>query len=191
MTARTVRSVNVNRAPVLTLWATIVAERMGFDRNEALTLGRAVAGLDAYSKGKALGLFSPRPKTVEEKRKRLEPGATLHIKLLHRAVPVVRTPEGLRAVSKGRPASPTSVERYLQSKFGDALPSVERAMAKLASSLRLEELAARAFELYEAFRPEIPAGLRGWGAAGVLDLDVIVSLARAGSRRLARRSAPS
>lgn len=173
------KTLRVNRAPVLTLWATIVAERMGFDRDEALSLGRAVAGLDAYSKGKALGLYSPHPKTVGEKRKRLAPWATLHVGLLHRAVPVVRTPEGLRAMSKGRPASPASVRRYLEAKFGDALPSVERAMTTLARAWRPEDLAARAFELYEAFRPEVPAGLRGWGAAGVLDLDAIVALARA------------
>ena len=35
-----------NRAAVLTLWAAVVAERLGFDRNEALTLGRAVARLN-------------------------------------------------------------------------------------------------------------------------------------------------
>jgi hypothetical protein len=42
-------SVMVNRAPVLTLWAAVVAEVLGFDHDEALTLGRAVAGLNAYS----------------------------------------------------------------------------------------------------------------------------------------------
>jgi hypothetical protein len=47
----------VNRAPVLTLWAAVVAERLGFAWDEALTLGRAVAGLNAYSKGVRLGLF--------------------------------------------------------------------------------------------------------------------------------------
>ena len=31
--------------------------------------------------------------------------------------------------------------------------------------------------LYEAFRPAIPAGARGWGAAGELDLDGIASFA--------------
>ncbi len=41
--------VMIDRAPVLTLWAAIVAERLGFDKNEALTLGRAVAGLNVYS----------------------------------------------------------------------------------------------------------------------------------------------
>jgi hypothetical protein len=49
------RSVMVNRAPVLTLWAAVVAEVLGFEHDEALTLGRAVAGLNAYSKGVSLG----------------------------------------------------------------------------------------------------------------------------------------
>jgi len=43
--------VMVNRAPVLTLWAAVVAEVLGFEHDEALTLRRAVAGLNAYSKG--------------------------------------------------------------------------------------------------------------------------------------------
>lgn len=34
----------INRAPVLTLWAATVAERTGFERDEALSLGKAVAG---------------------------------------------------------------------------------------------------------------------------------------------------
>ena len=49
----------INRAPVLTLWAAIVAERLGFDREEALYLGKAVAGLTAQSKGRRLGIFAP------------------------------------------------------------------------------------------------------------------------------------
>jgi hypothetical protein len=52
-------ALQINRAPVLTLWAAVVAERLGFTWEEALTLGRAVAGLNAYAKGKALGLFTP------------------------------------------------------------------------------------------------------------------------------------
>jgi hypothetical protein len=73
-------AVTINRAPVLTLWTAVVAQRLGFERNEALTFGRAVAGLNAYS-------------------------------------------------------------------------------------------------LYEKFRPRIPAGQKGWGAAGKLSLDAIRSLA--------------
>jgi hypothetical protein len=165
--------IRVNRAPVLTLWAAVVAERLGFDRDEALTMGRVVAGLNAYAKGKSLGLFKPAPEEVERERKRLEHGAQMHVDLLHRAVPVTVTPAGLRALSKGKPIAPESVARYLQGKFGDALGAVERAMAKLAASLPADELARSAYSLYEVFRPEVPAGVRGWGAAGVLDLEHI------------------
>ena len=63
--------VMINRAPVLTLWAAVVAEVLGFDHDEALTLGRAVAGLNAYSKGVSLGLFQPTPKEVKEQRRRI------------------------------------------------------------------------------------------------------------------------
>ena len=47
----TERNILINRAPVLTLWATTVAERLGFDQDEALSLGKALAGLTAQSKG--------------------------------------------------------------------------------------------------------------------------------------------
>jgi hypothetical protein len=41
------RNILINRASVLTLWATTVAEGLGFDQDEALSLGKAVAGLNA------------------------------------------------------------------------------------------------------------------------------------------------
>ncbi len=169
--------ISINRAPVLTLWATIVAERLGFTHDEALTLGRAVAGLNAYSKGKALGIFKPTPKEVQAKRA-AKVKQVLHVELLHRAVPVLQTPEGLRALSKEQPIAPSSVERYLTSKFKDALDPVSAAMAQLADSRGAEELAAKAYELYEQFRPAIPAGVAGWGAAGTLSLARIRNLAK-------------
>ena len=171
-------TIKVNRAPVLTLWAAVVAERLGFDWDEALTLGRVVAGLNAYSKGVRLGLFTPAPKEVKEKKRKLKEGETLHIDLLGRAVPAVHTPDGLRAVSKDRPIAPASVERYLEGKFSEALPAVRKAMDTLARSMRPETLTSEAFTLYEQFRPEVPAGVRGWGAEGRLDTRRILALAR-------------
>jgi hypothetical protein len=49
-------------------------------------------------------------------------------------------------------------------------------MEQLAASLSPEELNRRGFALYEAFRPAIPAGARGWGARGELDLHWITGL---------------
>jgi len=170
-------SLTINRAPVLTLWAAVVAERLGFRRDEALTLGRAVAGLNAYAKGRSLGIFRPKPKDVRERRRKLAKGETLEVDLLGRAVPATHTRDGLRAVSKGKPIDPESVERYLESKFGDALPDARAAMRALAKSLPPAKLAEGAYVLYEAFRPKIPAGKQGWGASGRLDLDRIRKLA--------------
>lgn len=168
--ARSPRTITVNRAPVLTLWAAVVAERLGFARDEALTLGRAVAGLDAYSKGASLGLMHPAPEAVRERRKKLERGKKLTVALLNRAVPVVRTKEGLRAASKGKPDDPDAVTRYLEAKFGAALPAVRSAMTRLARSLSPSRLAEEAFGLYERFRPKVPAGVRGWGVKGELEI---------------------
>jgi hypothetical protein len=83
------RWIEINRARVLTLWAAVVAMRLGFDWEEALTLGQAVAGLNAYSKGKALGLFEPTPEAIKEKRRQLRgEKRAFSIDLLNRKVPV-------------------------------------------------------------------------------------------------------
>jgi hypothetical protein len=46
----------VNRAPLLTLWATIVAERLGYPPETALTLDRAVCSASARTKARRLGI---------------------------------------------------------------------------------------------------------------------------------------
>ena len=63
-------SISINRAPVLALWAAVVARCLGFDEDEALTLGKAVAGLNAYSKGRRLGLFKPHEETPKKAREK-------------------------------------------------------------------------------------------------------------------------
>ena len=168
------KPLKINRAPVLTLWAAVVAERAGYDRAEALTLGRAVAGLNAQSKGRRLGVFDESPKDDAPKRR------GKRVAVLGRQVPVVKTARGLRAAEKGKAGSATSVERYLKEKFGDALPEARAAMERLARAYEPDDLEEIGFSLYEQFRPRIPAGARGWGAKGVLDLDLIRSLADRG-----------
>jgi hypothetical protein len=169
----------VNRAPVVTLWAALVAEVMGFKHDEALTLGRAVAGVNAYSKGVSLELFQPNPKEVQEQRRIMRKEETLTVDLLDRAVPAKHTNEGLRALSGDSPIRPESVQKYLEGKFGDALEDVSKAMLVLAKSLPPSDLAEKAYGLYEKFRPEIPPGRKGWGASGKLDLDLIRKMASA------------
>jgi hypothetical protein len=84
----------------------------------------------------------------------------------------------VRAAIKGKPIEPESVQRYLKQKFGDELAETRAALAELAQTFEPEELADRAYPLYEKFRPQIPEGKKGWGAAGELDLDYIRGLAK-------------
>ncbi len=175
-------AIRVNRAPVLTLWAAVVAERLGYEWGEALTLGRAVAGLNAYSKGVHLGLFQPTPEAERERRNVALTGETLQIDLLHRAVPAVQTPQGVRALSKGEPQKPDGVLRYLERAFGDRFAEVRAAMEAAAALLEPEELNRVGFRMYEAFRPEVPAGVEGWGAKGALDVARIQQAAATAAR---------
>ncbi len=169
------KTVEINRAPVLTLWAAVVAEALGFDADEALTLGKTLAGMNAQSKGRSLGLYKPSEDKDREVRKRPE-GELFYVDLLGRSIPALNTPEGVRATSKGQPVDPASVQRYLSGKFGSALDDVRSAMKDLASAYGPAELEDVAYELYEKFRPEIPGGKKGWGAKGELNLEYIRSL---------------
>ena len=175
----TKNKININRAPVLTLWAAIVAERLGHDRLEALTLGKAVAGLNAQSKGRRIGIYAE--KTEEEKAKEKEEARTSGqhtVAILGRPVPVVKTPHGSRAAIQGEAIDPESVQTYLEQKFGDRFEEARLALEQLARHYSPRELETRAYDLYEKFRPEIPEGKKGWGAKGELDLDYVRSLAK-------------
>jgi hypothetical protein len=158
----TARTISVNRAPVLTLWATVVARRLGFNEEEALSLGKALAGLNAQAKGRRLGIFKPHEERAKKAREK-EPGQRFLIEVLGRPVPARNTDDDIRAVQKGRPVDPDSVRSYLEDKFGDGLKAVRSAMQKLAKSYKPQGLAHDAYRLYERFRPDIPAGKKGWG----------------------------
>jgi len=173
------RKIAINRAPVLTLWATVVAERFGHNHEEALSLGRAVAGMNAQSKGQRIGVYEkPTPEEKEQEKKEAKATNLPTVTLLGRSVPIVKTPKGMRAAVKGEEIEPDSVERYLHGKFGDDYEDARSAMEQLAQAYTPRQLEVYGFELYEKFRPEIPEGKKGWGAKGDLDLDKIRKMAK-------------
>lgn len=188
------QTVKINRAPVLTMWATIVAERLGHSHAEALSLAKAVTGLNAQSKGRRLGIYeSPQEKDegttnkkdvkdvkgdTESKAPPKKPTSHQIVELLGRQIPVTDTKDGPRALLKDEAVEPSSVERYLHGKFGDHYTDVKDAMTELAKAFPPAELRKNAYDLYEAFRPNIPEGVKGWGAAGTLSLSKIRGLAK-------------
>ena len=87
----------INRAPVLTLWGAVVAERLGYDPDAALTLGKCVAGLNAQTKGRMLGIYGERkaPEGPGGVPKKVGLGEEFWIEICGRALPAKNTADGL------------------------------------------------------------------------------------------------
>ncbi len=166
--------IQVNRAPFLTLWAVVVARRLGYSHEESLTLGRAVAGQTAAAKATRLGIAERRPagerEAVAAQQRQL--GAE-SVHFMGRAIPCLRTEEGLRALAGTVTMDPTSVQRYLAAKFKDHLRIVEERLSALAATYEASELDAEAMRLYMEMRPATESGKAGWGQVGRLDLGAV------------------
>ena len=101
------RTIRINGAPVLTLWGAVVAERLGYGRKTALTLGKAVAGLSAQAKGRRLGVIHEAPEDEKKRRARARAKAGVtSVEVMGRRIPVIHTQEGLRAVRDHTPEDP-------------------------------------------------------------------------------------
>jgi hypothetical protein len=174
MTATPVR---VNRAPVLTLWATVVAERLGHPPDTALTLGQAVAGSSARIKARSIGLTRDPDQAAEKRQIELRPEIKPAF-LLGREIRLAATEDGeLRADDAGKPASASAVQVYLFKAFGERLAEVRAVMEQAAAALPPDELNRVGFRMYEAFRPDVPMGAPGWGAKGELQIEQIMRAA--------------
>ena len=152
----------------------MVARRLGYSEDEALSLAKAFTGLTAQAKAQRLGLSQPRPETEREAvRAEREAKGAEYLEFLDRLIPVVRTEKGVRALSGTSPVNPENVRRYLTQKFGEHLELVERKLTELAETFEPRELAGVAMDIYMRLRPKVPEGKAGWGREGVLDLDKI------------------
>jgi hypothetical protein len=167
--------IRVNRAPVLTLWAAVVAEALGHPEDTALTLGSAVAGTAARAKARRLGLAEEeREAEPAEQRRRERAAPPRTVRLLGREIEVVPDKGGhLVAARDGRAQSAGAVRSYLTRAFGGRLGEAREAMRRLAASLAAGELDRVGFRLYERFRPAVPEGTAGWGAKGELRVEAI------------------
>ena len=164
------RPIRVSRAPVLTLWASVVAEALGHPPETAISLGSAVAGTAARARAR-------RPGT------RAEPGAERldTVVLLGAEVPVARDAEGVLCAAEpdGTPASGRPAQNYLRRVFGERLEEVRDAMRTVARSYPPEELNRLGMRIYEGFRPQPAEGSGGHGSKAVLDVGLILERQRA------------
>jgi hypothetical protein len=140
----------VNRAPVLTLWATVVVMRLDHPEDTALTLGRAVAGSAARVKARSIGR-EERKADRDADTPTLRPDhVTAAVFLLGKNIRLLPNADGeLRAADGDQPADQEAVRRYLTKAFGDQLDAVRQAMEELAARYEPAELNRIGFRLYE------------------------------------------
>jgi hypothetical protein len=140
--------IRVNRAPVLTLWAAVVAERLGHPPDTAMSLASAVAGTAARAKARRLGIAEEQGKGKDHDSTKPQGTARLlgkDVRLTHDADGVVLADAG-----DGKPAPAAPVAAYIAKAFGSHLAEVREAMAALAAKHDPQELNRIGFRLYEA-----------------------------------------
>jgi len=162
----------VNRAPLMTAWATVVAERMGFQREEALSIANVYTEMNAISKGVSLGIFdASRNNGMEAARAGSQP----YVDIMGRRVPLYQMQsEKWRALSNNSPAQPGTAFSYISRAFRQTTSHVIGALRLLANSYGPQELNEKGFGLYAEFRPSV----EGWGGRGELRCDKILALRR-------------
>ncbi|KAG6890538.1 hypothetical protein C0992_000798 [Termitomyces sp. T32_za158] len=159
----------VNRAPLMTLWAMTVAERLGFRREEALSIASVYTEMNALTKGVSLGIYqSGKVSNMEA----VGGGSQSYIEFMGRR-PLYRTQtQQWRALSNGTPAEPSPAFSYISRAFRQTTPHISGALRLLASSFNVEDLNGLAWGLYAQFRPTVDQ----WGAKSEVKCSTILDL---------------
>ncbi|KAE8222541.1 hypothetical protein CF319_g4279 [Tilletia indica] len=179
------RTALVNRAPVMTLWTTILLERMGFQRREALSIAQCYVSTTSTARAVNLGLA---PSSDRDKASTAGPKQP-HFVLMGVKLPVLqlkqRTSSGevgeYRAIYDGQVVEPQKAFDYIFRSFYQTLQYVYGALVLLADSYLdptgqdtdADELHATAWDLYCDFRPETGGE---WGKRARVSCDVILGL---------------
>jgi hypothetical protein len=86
----------------------VVAQRFGFDEDEALTSGKVVAGLNAQANGRRLGIFKPHEKKAKKTREK-EQGERDMMRLAKSYKPKEVADQAFFLYERFRPAIPEGV----------------------------------------------------------------------------------
>ncbi|KZV76111.1 hypothetical protein PENSPDRAFT_498970 [Peniophora sp. CONT] len=166
----------VNRAPIMMAWSYIVAEQMGFARQEAFSIASVYTEMNAVTKGLSLGIYDKKSVQVMEASPH---GTQPYVELMGRRVPLFKTSEdSWRALDKeGKPASPAATFSYISRSLKQTAPAIVGALRVLAQSYTPEQINSVGWSLYTDFRPEAD----GWGKRGRVSCDVILGLRAAAS----------
>ncbi|KAJ7754232.1 hypothetical protein DFH07DRAFT_868610 [Mycena maculata] len=163
------KSTVVNRAPLMTAWSTLVAERLGFQREEALSIASVFTELNAVSKGVSMGIYK---QGTERGMEASKAGSQPFVDLMGRS-PLFQTQNSQwRALSNGTAIQPSTAFSYISRALRQTTPHIIGALRLLVESFTPEEINAKAWGLYAEFRPEV----NGWGERAEVKCEKILGL---------------
>ena len=169
----------INRAPVLELWASCVAQFLhpSASWETCLSVGGAIAIITAISKGRSIGKINkPDPgdsqKKGEERKAKAEKEGFDELEVMSFKL---KLDNDGNALVRGK--AKKAGEEALIKKYGGAeqYQKVKDAFqgALKAWNDQKDDLNSRAFHFYEDFRPSVKPGQQGWGRKGRLSLQTI------------------
>ncbi|TCD69650.1 hypothetical protein EIP91_006667 [Steccherinum ochraceum] len=164
----------INRAPIMTAWSFIVAERLGFQREEALSIASVYTEMNAISKGVSIGIYDKgKGKGVEATRGGSQP----YVDLMGRRKILIgflihNSGCQWRALSSGTPVSPSAAFSYITRTLKQTAPQIVGALRLLGASYSPAELNRTGYAMYAEFRPEVD----GWGKRSELKCSTILGL---------------
>ncbi|KAJ6485137.1 hypothetical protein C8R47DRAFT_1130904 [Mycena vitilis] len=163
------KSTVVNRAPLMTAWSTLVAERLGFQREEALSIATVYTEMNAISKGVSMGIYKHGTDRAAEASK---VGSQPYVELMGRR-PLYQTQNSQwRALSNGTAVQPSTAFSYISRALRQTTPHIIGALRLLVESYTPQEINAKAWGLYAEFRPEV----KGWGERAEVKCETILAL---------------
>ncbi|KAF8205050.1 hypothetical protein BJ912DRAFT_1028259 [Pholiota molesta] len=157
------KSAVINRAPVMMTWAMLVAERLHFSKEEALSIASVYTEMNAISKGVSLGIFDKGKIRDSDGQKG---GSQPYVELMGRRsvlcqnalteclfdsvvlyrIPLYHTQTGQwRALNNGKPVPPTEAFSYISRSFRQTAPHFVGALRLLAESYSPQELNNKAW----------------------------------------------
>ncbi|KAJ3488378.1 hypothetical protein NLI96_g2901 [Meripilus lineatus] len=166
----------VNRAPIMTAWAFVVAERMGFQREEALSIATVYTEMNAISKGVSLGIYK---EGKQEGREAKKDGSQPYVDLMGRRQVIFSGP--LPRPPRQTDASLTigthhclllGSYSYIKRSLQQTTPQIIGALRLLSQTYSPSEINTQGYSLYVDFRPEVG----GWGKKGQVKCEKILSL---------------
>jgi hypothetical protein len=171
--------ITINRAPVLELWGSCVAQFLhpSVSWETCLSAGSAVATIVAISKGRSVGTIAkPDPGEAQKKREERKAKAKKEnlddIEVMSFHLNLDKNGQAMVGDKPKKAGEEALMKKYGGPEHYDQVRNIFQDALKSWRG-REEELDKHAFGFYEDFRPSVPQGSKGWGRKGQLRLDTI------------------